>query len=268
MRELNGQELADFMKERQARQVRNLIQEHKIKPKLVILRDSDNPVIRVYVQKKIAYGADILIDVEDKFVATDELAEEIEKANADDGVYGIIVQLPVLTPELTEEITGKIASEKDVDGLGTSGRFDSATATAIDWLLAGYGVELRGKRLALVGYGKLVGRPLEKMWVNSGHEVKVFRSKDNDSLAVELPKYDVIVTATGKPGLITSEMVKKDAVVVDAGTASEKGAVAGDIAEDLRRRKDVLMSAKVGGVGPLTIAALFDGVIRACLAKI
>jgi 5,10-methylene-tetrahydrofolate dehydrogenase/Methenyl tetrahydrofolate cyclohydrolase len=260
---LDGQELADFMKERQGKQVRVLRQAHGIMPKLLILRDSNNPVIDVYVKKKIAYGADILIDVEDRIVSTSELKSEIQVANKDVNISGMILQLPILEKDLTDDITAEISPEKDVDGLGLGKKMDSATAMAINWLLAGYDVDLDGKKIAIIGYGKLVGRPLEKMWLGSGYDVTVFRSKDNNDLARELPKYDVIVTATGKAGLITSDMVKPGAVVVDAGTTSEHGSIKGDVSEELRARGDVSITPKVGGVGPLTITALFDNVIRA-----
>jgi methylenetetrahydrofolate dehydrogenase (NADP+)/methenyltetrahydrofolate cyclohydrolase len=80
---------------------------------------------------------------------------------------------------------------------------------------------------------------------------------------MRLKDFDVIVTATGQPGLITSEMLKQGAVVVDAGTASEKGVIKGDIAEDVRtERDDLTITPKIGGVGPLTVAMLFENVIR------
>ena len=81
----------------------------------------------------------------------------------------------------------------------------------------------------------------------------------------ELINYDVIVSATGVPGLITSQMIKPKAVVIDAGTASENGRIVGDTAEEVRQRNDITITPKKGGVGPLTVAALFDNVINACL---
>ena len=148
---------------------------------------------------------------------------------------------------------------KDVDGL--RGERDTATAMAIHWLLTGYGVELPSLKLAVVGRGKLVGAPLLKMWTESKYDVEMFHRGDD---LMRLKDFDVVVTATGQPGLITSEMLKQGAVVVDAGTASEKGVIKGDIAEDVREnRDDLTITPKVGGVGPLTVAMLFENVIRA-----
>lgn len=258
MKELNGKELADFIKERQVHVVRSMSQ----KPTLLIIRDSDNPVITKYVNLKIKYGEDIGVNVIDfRANSTAEIREKILAANADKNINGIIVQLPILEKDQTEEITNLIAPEKDVDGLSANGKFDSATATAINWLLAGYDIDLKNTRIAIVGRGKLVGAPILKMWQSSGYNVSLFHRGD---ALDELVNYDVIVTATGVPGLITSEMVKPGAVIVDAGTASEDGVLKGDVKEDVRARTDLkAITPKLGGVGPLTVTCLFEHVIEA-----
>ena len=99
------------------------------------------------------------------------------------------------------------------------------------------------------------------MWQESHYDVEMFHRGDD---LMRLKDFDVVVTATGQPGLIHSEMLKNGAVVVDAGTASEKGVIKGDIAEDVREtRDDLTITPKIGGVGPLTVAMLFENVIRA-----
>ncbi|MBO7718249.1 bifunctional 5,10-methylenetetrahydrofolate dehydrogenase/5,10-methenyltetrahydrofolate cyclohydrolase [Candidatus Saccharibacteria bacterium] len=257
MKVLNGRELAGFIKERQAAQVKNL----EKKPKLLIIRDSDNPVIVKYVGLKIAYGEDIGVEVEDYCAKnSEEIAEKIRSANVDPNVSGIILQLPILEKAKTDELTNLIAPEKDVDGLGENAKYDSATATAINWLLAGYDIKLAEKKIAIVGRGKLVGAPLFRMFTNSGYLVDLFH---RGSDLTDLRNYDIIITATGVPGLISNDLVKPGAVLVDAGTASEKGVLKGDVAEEIRSRTDLTaITPKIGGIGPLTIAALFDHVIR------
>ena len=270
MKELNGRELAGFVKERQAQVVRSL-REQGIVPKLVIIRDSDNPVIVKYVELKKRYGQDIGAEVEDVFVRDDEakninsttsVMDAVRAANADTSVSGIIVQLPLKDPARTDDVVNLIAPEKDVDGLSqvnSSRKFESATATAINWLLTGYNIDLSNKKIALVGHGRLVGAPLERMWKASGLDVTVFRS---DSDLNKLRDFDVIVSATGVPHLIKPEMVKPGAVVVDAGTASEDGVLVGDIDDAVRERDDLsAITPKVGGVGPLTVSVLFEDVI-------
>ncbi len=262
MRELNGSELAGFIKERQAKQVRALKQAWHINPRLAIVTDVENPVIETYMRLKQRYGADILIDVEIHRVPAGGALEVIQELNNRDDVQGIILQLPISNSDQTEELLESIREDKDVDGLRKKAIFQAATPTAISWLLAGYGVDLKGKKVAIVGRGRLVGAPLEKMWLKSGVDVTAFEKGDDLS---QLINYDIIVSATGVPGLIKSQMIKPKAVVVDAGTASENGKIVGDVSEEVRQRNDVIITPKKGGVGPLTVSALFDNVITACL---
>ena len=256
MKSLNGRELAGFIKERQAHQVKNMPK----KPELLIIRDSDNPVILKYVQLKIKYGEDIGVKVEDFYAKNSEqIAERIIQANKDSSINGIIIQLPILDKKRTDELCNLIAPEKDVDGLGEKAKFDSATATAINWLLAGYDIQLNNQKIAIVGRGKLVGAPLRKIFAESGYDVKTFRHGDDLSL---LNQFDIIITATGTPGLIKSNMLKPGAVIIDAGTASENGVLKGDLDAKVRERTDFLaITPPTGGVGPLTVTCLFDHVI-------
>lgn len=266
MKILDGKELAGYIKEKQAHEVR-MLKSSRVIPKLVIIRDSENPVIMKYVTLKKRYGEDIGVSVEDVYAeGLTALKEAVKKANEDSAVSGIIVQLPLVDRNWTEEVTSLIDPAKDVDGLNEKTEanariFDSATATAVNWLLAGYGVELsRPRKIALVGYGKLVGKPLFDMFSNSGLDVSVFRHEDDLS---KLADYDVIISATGSPRIIKSEHVKTGCVVVDAGTASEGGVLVGDVSDEVRERKDIsAITPKIGGVGPLTVSALFDNVIR------
>jgi methylenetetrahydrofolate dehydrogenase (NADP+) / methenyltetrahydrofolate cyclohydrolase len=267
MKLLNGRELADYIKERQARQVRALRQAHHVFPKLAIVQSVDNPVIDSYVALKKAYGADILIDVEVYKVDQIDLIGVVNRLNSDDSTHGIIIQLPLADESGTQAAVDAVAPQKDVDGLGTGAVLDPATPLAINWLVAGYNINLVGKRIAMVGNGRLVGSPLARIWRESGYDVTVF---DETSVAMdqELAQFDVIVTAAGVPGLIKSDSVKYGATVIDAGTAAEHGKIVGDVASDVRSREDITITPEKGGVGPLTVTALFDNVIRAAQATI
>lgn len=263
MKFLNGLELAGFIKERQAHEVRSLRQSLGIQPKLAIVVTIEHPAIDVYMRMKTQYGADILVDVETHRVTMGTVADTIAQLNADPTVHGIIVQLPLEDTARTQEIINLVAPEKDVDGLAEGTKFDPATALAILWLLNGYNVELgAGRKIVLVGHGTLVGKPLEKLLLSSNYDVTVVDRKTPD-IAVVIAGADVIVTATGVPGLIESRMIKERAVVVDAGVAGEQGKTVGDLAEDVYARDDLTITPKKGGVGPLTVCALFDNVIRA-----
>lgn len=263
---LDGSELVGYIKERQAHQVRALRQASRIVPRLVVVKSrAASAVIDTYVRMKGRYGDDILIETQVMSLDEGDMINAIKRLNEDADVHGIIVQLPLDDGSNTDEILASIAPEKDVDGLGPDAYFDSATAKAINWLLAGYAIDLKDKKIAIVGYGRLVGAPLARMWKGSGYDVTVL-TKDNDAIGAVLRKSNVIVTATGVPHLITSDMVSIGSVVVDAGTASEEGRIVGDIDESLRIRDDLTITPEKGGVGPLTVAGLFDNVITAAQA--
>lgn len=264
MRLLNGRDLAGYIKERQGAQVRALRQAHGINPKLAIVVTVDNPVTETYLRLKEKYGADILISVDTHRVFQNEVRELLAKLAKDDSVHAIIVQLPLEDTTETEEIVNLVPPEKDVDGLGANPKFDPATPLAILWLLSGYNIELAaGKNVLLVGRGKLVGAPLERMLIASGITPNV-ADKFTKDLKAETLKADVIITATGAHGVIKPDMLKAKAVVVDAGVASEGGKTVGDVAPEVyEQRDDITITPVKGGVGPLTVCALFENTIRA-----
>ncbi len=266
MKLLKGSEIAGYVKNNQAHLVRSLKAQH-VTPKLAIVRDNDSQVIKKYVALKQKYGSDIGVEVEDWF--REDLATAVGEANQDKNVHGVIVQLPLKQTELTDEVTTEIAAQKDVDGLGSLARvkkgeavvFDSATATAINWLLAGYDIDLKNAKIALVGHGKLIGAPLDYMWTNSGYDITVFNRGSN---LADLVNYNVIICATGTPHLLKSAMIAPGTVVVDGGTTSENGILVGDVDDEVRERTDLAaITPKIGGVGPLTVAALFEHVLIA-----
>ncbi|HTE57350.1 MAG TPA: bifunctional 5,10-methylenetetrahydrofolate dehydrogenase/5,10-methenyltetrahydrofolate cyclohydrolase [Verrucomicrobiae bacterium] len=262
MKLLNGKELADFIKQRQAQQVRALRQASGVVPKLAIIQCIDDPVIDTYVRLKKRYGADILVEVEHHKIEQSEIANLLQQLNKDDTVHGVIVQLPLVDPAQTDEIVNLVAPEKDVDALGKEAKFDPATPMAILWLLAGYNVDLKGKHILLIGRGKLVGAPLERMLLSADQDVEVIDRETTD-LSAHTKGADVIITATGSPAILYPDMIKEGAVVVDAGVASESGKTVGDLAAEVYNRDDLTITPSKGGVGPLTVCALFDNVIRA-----
>jgi methylenetetrahydrofolate dehydrogenase (NADP+) / methenyltetrahydrofolate cyclohydrolase len=261
MKILDGLELAGYIKERQAKQVRGLRQAFKVFPRLAIIRTSEDLAIAAYVRLKKAYGADILIDVDEYLVQQAEVAELIQKLNADQTVHGIVLQLPMQDDNL-QQLLDSVAPQKDIDGLGSGAAWQPATPMAIMWLLSGYNVELMGKNVVVVGQGRLVGAPLTKLLAEQGYNVTPVDKNTDDKERV-IREADVLITGAGVPGLIKPDMVKPGAVVVDAGTASENGKLVGDVAPEVRERQDLTITPIKGGVGPLTVCALFDNVIRA-----
>lgn len=261
MKLLNGAELAGYIKERQAKDVRRLRQSGGVQPKLAIIRTNPDPVVDTYMRLKQNYGQDIGIEVDVHTIDQAEALNRISELNEDKSVHGIIVQIPIPDPSQTRDILDAVSPNKDVDGLNHRTKFEPATPLAIEWLLAGYNVDLKNKKLLVVGSGRLVGGPLARLWKDQGHDVLVADRKTDDlqSLTREA---DVIVCATGVPGLIKKDMIKPEAVIVDAGVATDKNGLVGDVAPEVRELPNITITPEKGGVGPLTVCALFENVIR------
>lgn len=265
MKLLNGTELAGFIKERHAKQVRAL-RANQVVPRLAIIRTNSDRAVDIYMRLKTSYGEDIGAEVAIYDVSQAKAREVIQQLNQDPKTHGIIVQLPLPDRSKTEEILDSVVPQKDVDGLNSNPIFDAATPTAILWLLNGYNIELLGKKIVVVGQGRLVGQPLYKMLKSSGLSVQA-ADKSTKNLSRLVREADVIISATGKAGLIASEMVKPGTVIVDAGTSTDSNGAIGDVAADVRQRDDLTITPENGGVGPLTVSALFENVIRAAQAK-
>lgn len=262
MKLLKSKELVLAIKQRQAQELEDLRKVSDVQLKLAIIVTVDHPAINVYMRKKQKYGNRLGIDVDLHRVGQAEVAALLAKLNNDPAVNGIIIQLPLERPEETEALTSLVAPEKDVDALGPNAVFEPATPLAILWLLEGYDVNLMDKHVVLVGRGKLVGRPLKRMLEERGVSVSVI-SRDTKDVKAEMLKGDVIITATGSPGIVRADMVKPGAVVVDAGVAGEAGKTVGDVAPEVYERDDLTITPARGGVGPLTVCALFENVINA-----
>lgn len=261
IKSLNGSELAGFIKQRHASQVKGL-RSRKIYPKLAIVQLKDDPVINTYVRLKKQYGADIGIDVDIHKPKEADTPKLLDMLSNSADTHGIIVQLPLPSPERTDEIVNLVAPSKDVDALGEKSRFEPATPMAILWLLAGYNINLTGKKVLIIGRGKLVGAPLEKILKDSGITVSV-ATKESADLNRFVGEADVIISAANEAEILTSDMLEPGTVVVDAGVAGEDGKTTGNVAPDVYERADLTITPQKGGVGPLTVCALFENVIRA-----
>jgi len=211
---------------------------------------------------KQGYGEEIGIKTDVYTINQSEAIKVIKKLNVDSSVHGIIVQIPLPNPEQTNKVLNTVDINKDVDGLAENSKFDAPTPIAISWLLAGYNVELAGKNIVVVGRGRLVGEPLQRMWLNSGYNVTVANRKTKDLTKIT-EKADILISATGVPELIKANMVKDYAVIIDAGVATNKNGLVGDVAEEVREIPNITITPQKGGVGPLTVAALFENVVTA-----
>ena len=254
---LNGAELAGFIKERQFHELRSRPRTQK----LVIVTDHSNEASEAYMRIKRRYGDDVGIETEVMALNNNPI-ELVNTLNNDTSVGGVIIQLPFKDESFAQQAIEALNPDKDLDGLKENSLFNEPTSTAILWLLAGYNVDLNGKNIVLIGNGRLVGKPMAKALDNLGLSfATVDENTENADEIVQTA--DVIISGVGKASIIKSNWIKPSAVVIDAGVASENGVLAGDIEESARERKDISITPLKGGVGPLTVCALFENFLRA-----
>ncbi|MDB5178626.1 MAG: putative Methylenetetrahydrofolate dehydrogenase [Patescibacteria group bacterium] len=251
MKLLDGRDIAQFIQQRHQQMVAGLANQ----PRLAIIRSADNEGAKRYLKLKSQYGEEIGAAVDVYAEQPGTLLGRIRQLNADPRVTGIIIQLPLPSAELTAQAVKAVDPAKDVDGLGPHSSFETATPKAALWLLASHNVDLRG-RIVIVGQGRLVGKPLADRLEASGHEVVRVDINTKD-LRAETIQADMIFTGTGRPGLIKPNMVKEGAVVVDTG------APLGELDPALYDRDDLTITPNPGGVGPMTVASLFDNLLIA-----
>lgn len=248
------------------------------KPKLAIILVGNDPASVLYVNLKkkraeeVGIGTDLL-----KFqdtVSAAEITEAISRLNADKNVHGVMVQLPLPRglhdgvckdspckhcQDVTEKILGTIDPEKDVDGLTGKSKYLPATVKAVFTTLdevSGSSGQVLGKNVTIIGRSREVGKPLIDEMRKRGAIVSVGHTQVED-LGKLTREADILVSATGQPGLVTADMVKPGAIVIDVG--SPKGDV--DFAEVSKVASAI--TPVPGGIGPLTVVSLLENVVEA-----
>jgi methylenetetrahydrofolate dehydrogenase (NADP+)/methenyltetrahydrofolate cyclohydrolase len=234
----------------------------------------DDAASQVYVGKKHETAeADGLRSIDRRLPADtsqDELLALLAELNADESVDGILVQLPVPAQIDTETVLRAVDPIKDVDGFHpfNAGRlyaghptFVPATPLGIMALLEEHEVPLTGARAVVVGRSTIVGKPIVHLLLGANATVTICHSRTRD-LAAETRAADVLVVAIGQPDLVTPDMVKEGAAVVDVGITRTEDGLKGDVAPEVAERAAFLTPVP-GGVGPMTIAMLLQNTIRA-----
>lgn len=204
------------------------------------------------------------------------IINKIKELNNDDYVHGIMIELPIPSKYNEKRLLNTINNSKDVDGLTDinigrliSGRktITPCTVLAILEIFKEKDIELEGKNVTIIGKGKLVGRPLINVLLNLGCTVTICHSKTVD-LKSHTKDADIIVSATGYKNLITSDMVKDAAVVIDVGCSVYEGKIYGDVDFDSVSKKASLITPAIGGVGPVSVAMFIKNVVDCYNAKI
>lgn len=241
--------------------------------RLAIVQVGQNPVSETYIRKKQEAGKSIGVGFRLVRLAQDisqqKLKEEIQNIGRNPKVSGMIVQLPLPKIMNTQEVLDTIPVEKDVDVLSSEsfGRFALGlspilppTVGAVSALLEAANVQVRGKNVVLVGGGRLVGLPLA-VWLLREKATVTVANEYTKHIAQITRQADILISGVGKPKLITAKMIKKGAMVIDAGTSVEGGRTKGDVDFPSVIKKAGYITPVPGGVGPLTVACLLRNLV-------
>lgn len=265
-----AREVYDGLKERVAGLARA-----NVRPGLAAVLVGDNPASKIYIRNKVRACAEAGIHSEVHALpaasSSSELVAMLARLNGDPDVHGILVQLP-LPGHLDETLVARtVAARKDVDGLtwqnlgalmaGHPG-FEPCTPRGVMMLLDRAGVPVEGRQAVVVGRSTIVGKPMALMLTARSATVTVCHSRTAD-LGSHTRRADILVAATGRAGLITADMVKPGAAVIDVGIYRSAGGIIGDV--DFAAVKDVAgwITPVPGGVGPMTIAMVIANTVQA-----
>ena len=252
-------------------------------PHLAIILIGDDGASQTYVDHKVKACKEVgfhytMMRFADT-ISEEKLMKHIDHVNKDEDVDGFIVQLPLPSHITVEKITEKIRSDKDVDGF-TNHNFGSiisknplllpATPYGVMELLRRYEIQTEGKNCVIVGASRIAGAPLSMMLVEQGRATVTLCHKYTVDLKSFTSQADILIVAVGKPGLITGDMVKEGAVVIDIGTTRVEGpeypkgfALKGDVDFKSVAPKCSFITPVPGGVGPMTIASLLLNTLKA-----
>ncbi len=249
---------------------------HGIKPGLAVVLVGSDPASQVYVRNKVTAcekaGMHSVLEQYSADMTQEALLSRIETLNADPSIHGILVQLPLPKHIDSHRVIEAIAADKDVDGFHISNAGLLMTGTPLFRPCTPYGVMkmleseqavLRGAVAVVVGASNIVGKPMAMLLQAAGATVTICNSKTRD-LAWHTRHADIVVVATGKPGMVTGDMIKPGAIVIDVGiNRGADGKLCGDV--DYASAKEVAgaITPVPGGVGPMTIAMLLVNTLEA-----
>ena len=275
---IDGKAIAAGLYEEMQREVAELEKTYGRRPGLTVIIVGEDPASQVYVRnkeisaKKVGFVSDVIRLPEQ--TPQDELLAVIARLNADPTVDGILVQLPVPKQIDKDAVIAAVSPEKDVDGFfGMKSGFTMkqgyvapCTPRACIHLIKAIGETIEGKHALVVGRGELVGKPVATLLLNENATVTIAHSRTRN-LGEIARTADILIAAVGKPKMITADMIKPGAVVLDVGVSRDAdGKISGDV--DFEAAKDVAgwITPVPGGVGPMTIAMLIRNTLD-CFLK-
>ncbi|MFA5488461.1 MAG: bifunctional methylenetetrahydrofolate dehydrogenase/methenyltetrahydrofolate cyclohydrolase FolD [Candidimonas sp.] len=272
---IDGKTLSDSIKHDVARRVQ-ILKEQGVAPGLAVVLVGDDPASQVYVRNKAAAcekaGLNSRVIRLPADASQAELLDLIHELNEDDAMHGILVQLPLPAHMDSSLVIETISAAKDVDGFHVSNAgllmtgkplFRPCTPYGVMKMLELQDVTIRGAEAVIVGASNIVGKPMAMLLLAAGSTVTLCNSKTKD-LGAQTRRADILVVATGKPGIVTGAMIKPGAVVIDVGiNRLPSGKLAGDVDFDSAKQVAGAITPVPGGVGPMTIAMLLVNTLEA-----
>ncbi len=267
---LDGKLTAQKVKQSLLEKIKKNVADGNRAPKLAVILIGENPASQVYVRNKIKDCEEIGI-VSLPYIMPENTSEEslisiVEELNQDETVDGILVQLPLPKHIDERKVIETIDPKKDVDAfhpsnvgkitLGLDG-FAPCTPQGVMRLLEEYNIEISGKNCVVIGRSNIVGKPMALLLLAKNGTVCICHSKTKD-LAYHTKTADIIVVAVGKPNVLTADMIKDGAVVVDVGMNRVDGKLLGDVDFENCKEKASYITPVPGGVGPMTRAMLLE----------
>ncbi len=273
---LDGRELSRKLREDIRLQIEDYLSRGFRRPGLAVILVGDDPASQIYVKNKIKacrkVGIVSFLYQLGVRTTTQELLDLIAELNSREEVDGILVQLPLPEGIDQREVILSINPSKDVDGFHPENMgklvarmeegFIPCTPLGIDLLLRHYGIDVRGKDVVIVGAGFIVGRPLALLMLWRDATVTVCHIHTRD-LRKFTRSAEVLVSATGVPGLIKEDMVAEGSVVIDVGISRVEGKIVGDVDFEGVRHKVSAITPVPGGVGPMTVTGLLLNTLKA-----
>ena len=272
---LDGKELARKTRE-ELRIKADRLRANGIVPKLAVILVGDDSASKVYVRNKSKACQDVGVEFEeillDENTSMEKLLEIIENLNNREDINGILLQSPIPKGLNIQEAFEKIHCKKDVDGFNPvnvgklmigEDTFISCTPYGIIKMLEAYNIEIEGKHAVVIGRSNIVGKPLAQCLLQKNATVTICHSKTKN-IAEITKTADILISAVGKTNMVTADMVKDGAVVIDVGmNRNEAGKLVGDVDFENVKQKASYITPVPGGVGPMTIAMLMNNVIKA-----
>lgn len=272
---LDGKQIAKDYRQGLQDQVEAL-KEKGFTPKLSVILVGNDGASQNYVRskKKAAEKIGMISEIVhlEETATEEEVLNELNRLNNDDSVSGILVQVPLPKQVSEQKILEAINTEKDVDGFHPINigklyideqTFVPCTPLGIMEILKHADIDLEGKNAVVIGRSHIVGQPVSKLLLQKNASVTILHSRSKD-MASYLKDADVIVSAVGKPGLVTKDVVKEGAVIIDVGnTPDENGKLKGDVDYDAVKEIAGAITPVPGGVGPLTITMVLNNTLLA-----